>query len=384
MTAVSVIGRLGLDMTSLWFVATHLKESRALRIGHHKMLLMAGSSTAVLVFIGMIGSTWLAETIFSDSALSGPLRWMLLSAVPFTLMNIYAETLRATERVGLASVLQGGLIPAVSLFAVWILHYFMNDILVAVFAYFMANLIAMFCGWRVWKKVRPELSADMDSSVENVLTSSLLKRSLPMAGIAATSLVMSLSDTFILGFFRSAQEVGIYSACLRLSILVSFILIAVNSILGPRFAVLYKTGQRSEMELYAQNGTLLMSVLSLPLLVLFVTFPAAVLSLFGDEFVHGSSTLMILAAGQFVNVSAGSVGLLLMMSGLQRTLQRINLFAMLVSVGLGFVLIPLYGLVGAALANAMGLVFLNVMALWVTIQRLNISTIPGINLAGRL
>jgi O-antigen/teichoic acid export membrane protein len=64
--------------------------------------------------------------------------------------------------------------------------------------------------------------------------------------------------------------------------------------------------------------------------------------------------LVIGAVGQLVNCAVGSVGFLLLMSGNERKLVRIQLLVGLVTVACCLVLVPRWGVTGAAIAAALG------------------------------
>jgi O-antigen/teichoic acid export membrane protein len=70
--------------------------------------------------------------------------------------------------------------------------------------------------------------------------------------------------------------------------------------------------------------------------------------------------LMILTVGQFVNAAAGSVGYILQMTGHQKFHQNVILIGTIMNITLNWILIPVYGLVGAAIASAIGMIFWNV------------------------
>ena len=77
-----------------------------------------------------------------------------------------------------------------------------------------------------------------------------------------------------------------------------------------------------------------------------------VLRVFGSEFSGGGAALLLLAAGQLINIATGSVGFVLIMVG--RTGWDLVVYAasLALNLGLAFWLCPRYGMEGAAVANA--------------------------------
>ena len=96
--------------------------------------------------------------------------------------------------------------------------------------------------------------------------------------------------------------------------------------------------------------------LTLPLGCVIIVFARELMRIFGPEFEAGWPILVIGTVGQLINCGVGSVGYLLLMSGQQRRLIRIQAVMAVVMVGLSLLLIPKLGLTGlrsgAAVTNA--------------------------------
>jgi len=110
------------------------------------------------------------------------------------------------------------------------------------------------------------------------------------------------------------------------------------------------------------------------LFVLIVVFSEFVLDIFGNEFEIGKNTLIILAIGQFINAVSGSVGFLLNMTGKQRIFKNIFLIAVIINVVLNFILIPKYGMVGAAIATMISVAVWNIVSVVYIKLEFNIRT----------
>jgi len=87
------------------------------------------------------------------------------------------------------------------------------------------------------------------------------------------------------------------------------------------------------------------------------------MELFGNGFEDAAVLLMILAVGQFVNVATGSVGYLLNMSGHERDMNLVTLFTGPLTIILVALLSNYYGVMGAAIATAVGVSVQNLGAL---------------------
>ena len=95
--------------------------------------------------------------------------------------------------------------------------------------------------------------------------------------------------------------------------------------------------------------------------------------IFGHEFEAGWPILVIGTAGQLVNCAVGSVGYLLLMSGEQKRLVRVQACMAVVMVVLSLLLIPRWGIIGAAAGAAITNAVSNFVYLWQVRRALGLS-----------
>src|SRR5699024_7594138 len=137
---------------------------------------------------------------------------------------------------------------------------------------------------------------------------------------------------------------------------------AMNQVLQPHFARLYEQGDMAKLQRLVTTSARAILALSLPPVLIFMLFGAELLDwVFGDPFRAGGVALAILAAGQLVNAGMGSVGMLLNMTGHERDTMRGIALAAAGNVFLNVILIPPFGVAGAAAASALTLLFWNLL-----------------------
>ena len=191
---------------------------------------------------------------------------------------------------------------------------------------------------------------------------------------------MGWTDIIILGMFKTEGEVGIYNVALKVATLTSITLFAINSIAAPKFAEFYGKKDMKGLREVVLQTTKLIFWTSFPILLVFFFFPSFILGIFGREFEAGAVALMILAFGQFINAISGSVGYILQMSGKHKVFQNIILVATTINIILNAVLIPRYGINGAACASLVSMSFWNLSSVTYIKIHFGISTlyIPGL------
>ncbi len=191
---------------------------------------------------------------------------------------------------------------------------------------------------------------------------SILSVSFPMFITGGMFLVIGQTDVIMIGMYRSTSEVGIYSIVLSLSMLTTFILNSVNIMAGPKFSELYHSGDMEELKYVAQKSSKLTFFATLPILLVLILFGEFILSIYGDQFIVGYWALVILITGQFVNAATGSVGYFLDMTGHQKLFRNIIIMSGVMNILLNYILLPQYGIIGAAIASMLSIAFWNLTA----------------------
>ena len=198
------------------------------------------------------------------------------------------------------------------------------------------------------------------------------KVALPMVLFGGSHIVLSQTDTLMIGVFLDAKQVGIYGAALKTSLWVPFILASVNAISAPLIAALYARGEHQQLQQLVSTIARWMFYPALLTALGLIVFSVPILKLFGPEFVAARGVLIILMVGQLINVGAGSVGYLLTMTGHQTQSAMVMGISALVNVALNLVGIHLFGIVGAAAATAFSMAIWNIWLYVLVVQYLNV------------
>lgn len=188
---------------------------------------------------------------------------------------------------------------------------------------------------------------------------------IPMMFFSVLQIVHGRIDLLMLGSLRSPDSVAIYSAVWQGMRYVSLILLSANSLLAPRIARLHSLGKLAELEqLLVRYARIVLALSAVAVLGLLIN-SAAYLNLFGANYGSGRTTMMILCVGQLVNAATGSVGVLLNMTGHERSMLVSVSASVLLNIGLNLYLIPKWGIDGAAIATVASLSFINLIkTLW--------------------
>jgi len=189
--------------------------------------------------------------------------------------------------------------------------------------------------------------------------SELLAFSIPVALAGLAISMLAFMDRLFVASYCTSAETGIYQAASQLSILFGIIFGAFNSIFTPMVADLHARGENQRLgELYRLCAKWRVYVCAPVFVIILFAHLDLVEALYGRVYAQAGMPLVILAAGQLFAVVAGTSQTVLTMTGRQKTVVVIVLATVLLDLALNFVLVPRFGLVGAASAAAISAVVL--------------------------
>jgi O-antigen/teichoic acid export membrane protein len=293
---------------------------------------------------------------------------MCLAILPMNLMTVHVSLLKGTQKFKGATLTES---LGVNVVMITLLFAFQKQMSssVACICFAISAVIVSCIGFGIWRQKMPKLT-----NIEGTFNHRIfMQTSFPLFGVAIMNLIMSMSDTIMIGLWHNSNLVGIYGVALRITSVSSMFLVVVNTILSPRFSVMFHDGDHNSLSRLTREATFLMAILAALFLMILVVFPGLFLALFGEEFVLGTKVLIILAVGQFVVLSTGPVAALLMMTGHERFHRNTTALSAAVNIILNIVLIPSLGAEGAALSTAFALALKNILAVMHVRNKMNIS-----------
>ena len=181
------------------------------------------------------------------------------------------------------------------------------------------------------------------------------------SALAATGLIWT--GTLMLGNLTNAASVGVFNVATRLVTLAVFVMAPITTSFAPHMAHLHHVGDVKQAARAYGNATRWILFISTPAFIMLIVMPDRLLAFFGHDFRAGASVTMILALGQFVAAAAGPCGVVLNMSGRVALSLVDNVGVLVGNIVLSLLLIPRFGIVGAASAWSISLVAVNLVKL---------------------
>ena len=230
--------------------------------------------------------------------------------------------------------------------AVW----FLNSFIVL----FIISTIVVYSLF--FKKDFPKTVHDHFSSID------ILRTSYPMALSAISYFLMQSTDVLFISAYDTFESVAYYSIAVKLATVTALALISVNIVIAPKIASIYNDRNFSELKLILKKATRINVLISLPIIILLICFSEYILSMFGINYILAKNALWILLIAQFFNSITGPSALYLNMTGRQKKLNVILLISLIINVVLNILLVPTFGMLGAAIATTTSFVLSKLFA----------------------
>jgi O-antigen/teichoic acid export membrane protein len=278
----------------------------------------------------------------------------LLLAGLLCFMQLSSAKLRGFERVFWGSIPDGVIRPLLFLFLVFGAQFLfeLSPALVMGLhgvAVFVALIWANFVFKRYCLKEQP---LNMVQNSAEFQSKTWLRSLLPLSLITGAAVINSKLDLFMLGVLSSKANVGIYSVSIQIAGVIVIGQTIVNAIIAPKIARIYANGEKLEVQRLVTHACQLSFMAALACLVVIVFFGQSLVHMFfGMDFSAAYYVALVASIGYVFSTCVGPVGIILNMTGNERTTARVVMFSAVMNAALNLVLIPNYGAIGAATAT---------------------------------
>jgi O-antigen/teichoic acid export membrane protein len=376
---ISLISNLGLDIYGVKLNSGYLVEQddEGIRKFWNKTILINFILSVVIMFLHFIFYEFLSP-IYFDQNTPSLIMIVLAIAIPiFTFYNLFIAYLRGFKETGLSGLLRNTLIWLFTLLLfLSLLKFNLQNIISLSLSYLFSGLLCVIISILYIIKLKKlyffnNMTYYLKGKKEFF---GILKLSFPFLLIYIVHASNLSFDKIIIKNLLSISDVGIYDVVLRINSIPNLIFVASNAILMPKFSELYEKGNHEELKALAKNSTKIIFWLSVPILIFLLCFKNLALGIFGDEFVIGSSLLTIMLIGQFLMITTGSAEVLLQMTNNQSIFQWIFVLSMVINILGCYVLIPMFGLIGAGIAKVLSVLSWRIISTIIASKKTGIST----------
>src|SRR5450755_4548102 len=355
MTIVGFVGLfagLGLPQAAVRFVSLYratgkLAELRSFIVRSCGLLVVANLLVGALV---VLEGPWVARHFYHTPALDPYFKFFALIMLTGALTTFFGEVLQGYKDVSRRTVITNFVgTPLMMLLTVGLV-----TLGTGLWGYLVAQvvgaaIVVVLLTIAVWK-LSP--AARQLRGTLAPIESQVFAFGATVFGVALLEFFLAQADKILIGVYINARQVGIYTVAMAIVAFVPIALQSVNQIFSPIIADLHGRGEKELLGRLFQTLTKWILALTLPVAVVTIVFARPLMRIFGPDFEAGWIVLVIGTLGQVINCATGPVGYLLLMSGNQGRLIRVQAAMTAITLLLNALLIPRWGITGAALSSA--------------------------------
>ena len=189
----------------------------------------------------------------------------------------------------------------------------------------------------------------------------LYRYAVPVALNAVVSLALVWTDLFVLSLYTDSRTLGIYRGCMQIVLGFDLVWNACSAATAPIYPVLLAERRHAQLQDTYSAAVRLSTLLAIPIVLVVLVNSGDLLGILGAGFRDGAWALVVLASGQFVKVVFGNASVVLIVGRRQALEAGNGALAATLNLVLNLLLVPRYGLIGAATATATSLVALGLL-----------------------
>ncbi|MFY1633777.1 lipopolysaccharide biosynthesis protein [Solwaraspora sp. WMMB335] len=333
---------------------------------------------AVVAAVGLLAAPRLAAVLFdqsvagpggavtgSDGTVVGPdaslVRLCAIGLPVLVATGLALAAVRGVRPIGGYVAVQFFLLPIGRPLLVGLAALTSSSVLFGVAGWLAPALVALLaCAWLVAGPLGIGAGAGLRSRPGD--WGGFWRFALPRAGSAVIDAGSMWIGVLLAAVLAGQTEAGIFGAVGRYVLAGQLALQGLRVAVAPQLSRLLGADRPAQAAAVHRQMTVWALVLSWPVYLLLAVFAPGFLAIFGPEFAAGAAAMTVLAVAMLVNIAVGNVQTLLLMSGRSGLHLLATVVNLTVTVALGYVLVPRYGVLGVAVAWGTGIVLENLIA----------------------
>lgn len=358
------LATMGLDLGVTKYIAYYRNKMEEAKIKGiiTSALKLAFGVAVILSITGLILSEIISVKIFHNTDLTNVLRILFLILPLDAMRRIFIGATKAFQYVKYEIYSKDMIENAVKV-SLTIIVVLMGAKLIGLSLAFAAGIVASFLmiAYFTEKKVFPIFKTKIISIKQY---GELFNYSWPLMFTSLLFLLSLWTDSFLIGYFMDASMVGIFNAAGPIAFLVYQFPQALMAIFLPIITDLKAKGDIQELESLYKTITRWLFVTGLMVVTAVIIFSQDIIGLiFGENYLQATIPLMILVTGYFLNSVVFGAQRILMAYDRTKLIFLDTIISFILNISIAVVLIPKYGLIGAAIATASSFTFLSLLTL---------------------
>ncbi len=353
-TFIAAFSTFGLGEGVLRYISYYLekKDKKRIKGGLVFSIKFSLILSIVLTILLLIFAKQISINIFHKPELTN-LLMILALMIPFlTISNIFFPIFRAIKRIEFETGLKEIAEKLIRLVIFIPLFFLGFGVMGATFSYLVAAIAVFFIGLFLLNKyfIKP---LDIIKIKPIYYNREIMDYSFPLLLSVMLVSIIAWADVLMIGFFKTALETGIYNIALGTAQLIIILPFALSSLFSPVLIGLFAKRKNLEIKNIYKRMCKWMFILNLPAFLILFLFSEKFLEIiFGTQFIPSSIPLSILCVGYFIYTMTYPSATFFILKKKTKTLFYITLTFAILNILLNLILIPPYGINGAAIATS--------------------------------
>jgi O-antigen/teichoic acid export membrane protein len=362
-TGVALISRLGIDQLLMKEVArTHHDDIKFhkefLAVSYKAVLLLS----LIFMLIWVVASPFLQSSFFYDGTQETvSIKELVIASLGvlfFNLVIVNSTYLKAIKQTVIGILGQNALTAITFLIFILIFWgYFSNN--QYVFYLYTASLIlagilaALFTHYYISHqsiKLAGKAEQEKTEKISTQKVFEVIKKGIPLAPISIISYLMIFTDTIMVGWFLSNEQVAEYSVASKISYIILFFLQAMEATIYPRLLNIFEHQRQKIHAFFWQSTALVITVVFTVTLFMYLLSDWILLA-FGKDYDVAKHALGLLLLAQFFRAASITFSFMFIIQEKVQYLNFILLTAFIVNVICNIIFIQRYAIEGAAFAT---------------------------------
>lgn len=330
----------------------NLGNSRYLFSISMKITLFASIILGILLYFF---AEFISISIFNKPGLVIYLKVFSITLPFLSVTSIYLSVVRAFEKINTYSLVQNIIQTGIRLILIVLLLIIGLNTSSILLSYLIGIIFVTFISYFVCKKFIERLKASKEiSEKEKVkLKSEFFAYSWPIVFLSIIGSLLYWIDSFVIGYYMDAADIGFYNVAFTLVGLLGIAPELFMQLFLPLVVKEYAKRKFSLIQEISKQIAKWILIINIPIFIIMIIYPGVIINvLFGADYLSAEMPLRLLAIGSMFSATFISLlNNLLSMKGKSKLLLMNTLFIALFNFILNVVLVPKYGLNGAAFAT---------------------------------
>jgi len=350
----TTVSRMGLDIFVVRVIPSLDGKNREISLFLRDIFIIIIIGSIIVSLLLYIFSDIINSALFKSIDATNYIMGLIVIILPFSFFNVMPEIFRGFHDIKIYSFfrnLSQNLLMVILLGLAILSGLKYSPVYML---YIAITLITIVMAVVLYKFLKER---DIDIRVMGRYQDKILIHSYPMFLTSSVMFLMSSVDIFMIGHYLDEYQVGIYTICINLSMIITFIPMAIGGFISPKVAQAHTQNNAPKIKEIFSNSMKLITVVTIPIFLLLYSYPELFLGIFGESAVVATTTLFIVSLGFLSEAMTGPVGFILNMTDNQHLFMKILIVALIINIVLNAILIPIYGINGAAVAILSSMLF---------------------------